>query len=153
MTRACRAGADKAIGERLRWLGREEARVGVREPVDLRVHRGEHIRVAVAEARHGGATQHPSEHRSPVEMQFRHQSRFPPYRKPALRYLYTVGWVSAASDLNSCKAAQLLGPDPAVAAAQALRGSPKTLALLRAAHLTVGQAATAIARGTTDGCA
>ena len=76
-----------------------------------------------------------------------------PYRKPALRYLYTVGWVSAASDLNSCKAAQLLGPDPAVAAAQALRGSPKTLALLRAAHLTVGQAATAIARGTTDGCA
>ena len=32
-----------------------------------------------------------------------------PYRKPALRYLYTVGWVSAASDLNSCKAAQLLG--------------------------------------------
>ena len=28
-------------------------RVG--EPVDLRVHRGEHIRVAMAEARHGGA--------------------------------------------------------------------------------------------------
>jgi len=76
-----------------------------------------------------------------------------PYRKPALRYLYTVGWVSSASNLSSCKAAQLLGPDPVVAAAQALRSSPKTLALLRTAHLTVAQAAAALGRGVTDGCA
>jgi hypothetical protein len=61
--------------------------------------------------------------------------------------------VSAASDLSSCEAAQVLGPDPTVAAAQALRGSPKTLAMLRAAHVSVGQAAAAIGRGTTDGCA
>jgi hypothetical protein len=76
-----------------------------------------------------------------------------PYKRPALRYLYSVGWVSAASDLSSCEAAQVLGPDPTVAAAQALRGSPKTLAMLRAAHVSVGQAAAAIGRGTTDGCA
>jgi hypothetical protein len=75
-----------------------------------------------------------------------------PYSRPALRYLYAVGWVSAASDLGSCKAAQILGPDPTVAAAHALRGSPKTLAMLRAAHVSVGQAAAAIGRGTTDGC-
>src|SRR5947207_3655651 len=43
-----------------------------------------------------------------------------PYGRPALRYLYAVGWVGSASDLSSCKAAQVLGPDPAVAAAQAL---------------------------------
>jgi hypothetical protein len=39
------------------------------------------------------------------------------------------------------------------AAAHALQGSPKTLALLHAAHITVGQAAAAIGRGTNDGCA
>jgi hypothetical protein len=76
-----------------------------------------------------------------------------PYRKPALRYLYAVGWVGAASNLGQCKAAQLLGPDPRDAAAQAIEASPKTLAALRAAHVTVAQAATAIGRGTTDGCA
>ncbi len=47
--------ADEPVGERLRRLGREEARVRVREPVDLRMHRRQHIGVAVAEARHGGA--------------------------------------------------------------------------------------------------
>jgi hypothetical protein len=75
-----------------------------------------------------------------------------PYRKPALRYLYAVGWVGAASNLASCRAGQVLGPDPGAAAAEALRGSPKSLAALRAAHVTVGQAAAAIGRGTTDGC-
>jgi hypothetical protein len=75
-----------------------------------------------------------------------------PYRKPALRYLYAVAWVGAASDAASCNAAQLLGPDPRVAAAKALRGSPKTLALLARAHVTVSQAAAAIGRGSTDGC-
>ena len=75
-----------------------------------------------------------------------------PYRKPALRYLYAMGWVGSASDLNACKAAQILGPDPNVAATQALQASPKALALLRTAHLTVRQGAAAIARGSTDGC-
>src|SRR5262249_61966808 len=75
-----------------------------------------------------------------------------PYRSAPLRYLYTVGWVSSASNLTSCKAAQILGPDPVAAAAQALRGSPKTLALLRRAHVTGGEAAAAIGRGATDGC-
>ena len=76
-----------------------------------------------------------------------------PYRKPVLRYLYAVGWVGATSDRAACTAALLLGPKPSEAAAEALRPIPKLLARLRAAHLTVGQAATAIGRGTTDGCA
>jgi hypothetical protein len=75
-----------------------------------------------------------------------------PYSRPALRYLYAVGWVSAASDRVSCKAAQVLGPDPTLAAADAMRSSPKTLAMLRVARISVGQAAAAIGRGTTDGC-
>src|SRR4051794_2758477 len=76
-----------------------------------------------------------------------------PYRKPALRYLYAVAWVAAAKDRAKCQAQLLLGPDPRVAAATAIRHSPKLLARLRAVHLTVSQAATAIGRGTTDGCA
>jgi len=76
-----------------------------------------------------------------------------PYRKPVLRYLYAVAWVGAASDRAACTTALLLGPEPREAATQALRHSPKLLARLRAARLTVSQAATAIGRGTTDGCA
>lgn len=76
-----------------------------------------------------------------------------PYRKPSLRYLYAVSWVAAAKDRAKCQTQLVLGPDPRVAAATAIRKTPKLLARLRAAHLTVNQAATAIGRGTTDGCA
>ncbi len=76
-----------------------------------------------------------------------------PYRKPVLRYLYAVGWVSAASDHAACTAAELLGPDPREAVGAALRRTPKLLARLRAARVTVSQAATALARGSHDGCA
>jgi hypothetical protein len=75
-----------------------------------------------------------------------------PYRRPELRYLYAVGWVSSASDLAKCRAAELLGPDPKSAAEQALQKSPKMLALLQRAHVTVAQAAAALGRGVTDGC-
>jgi hypothetical protein len=76
-----------------------------------------------------------------------------PYRKASMRYLYAVAWVAAAKDRTKCQARLLLGPDPRVAAATAVRHSPRLLARLRAVHLTVSQAATAIGRGTTDGCA
>jgi hypothetical protein len=64
-----------------------------------------------------------------------------------------MAWVSAASDRAKCQAQLLLGPDPKLAAAAAIKRSPKFLARLRAAHLTVSQASTAIGRGTRDGCA
>lgn len=76
-----------------------------------------------------------------------------PFRRPALRYLYVVGWVSAAKDRASCQAALLLGPKPKDAAVESIRRSPRLLARLRAAHVTVSQAATAVGRGTIDGCA
>ena len=75
-----------------------------------------------------------------------------PYRKPVLRYLYAVAWVGAASDKTKCHAAILLGPDPKAAAAAAIRRSPKLLSRLRAAHVTVSQASTAMSRGMVDGC-
>jgi hypothetical protein len=75
-----------------------------------------------------------------------------PYHKPSLRYLYAVAWVAAAKDRAKCQAQLLLGPDPRAAAVAMIRRTPKLLARLRSAHLTVSQAATAIARGTRDGC-
>lgn len=76
-----------------------------------------------------------------------------PFRRPALRYLYVVGWVTAAKDRTACQGALLLGPEPKVVATQLIRRSPKILERLRSAHVTVGQAATALGRGTKDGCA
>ena len=75
-----------------------------------------------------------------------------PYRKPVLRYLYAMAWVSAVGSHGKCHAQLLLGPDPKVAAATAIRRSPKFLARLRAAHVTVSQASTALGRGMADGC-
>ncbi len=76
-----------------------------------------------------------------------------PYRKPVLRYVYALGWVGSARDRARCAAEQLLGPKPRDAALAAIKERPKLVTRLRAAHVTVSQAATALARGTTDGCA
>ena len=76
-----------------------------------------------------------------------------PFRKPVLRYLYAVGWVNAASNHTACTTAELLGPDPRTAVRAALARKPTLLARLRTAHVTPSQAATALARGTHDGCA
>ena len=75
-----------------------------------------------------------------------------PFRKPVLRYLYAMAWVSAASDKTKCHAQLLLGGDPKAAAAAAIKRSPKMVARVKAAHITISQASTALARGLTDGC-
>ena len=55
LVEAGRRVLDEVVGQRLGHLAGEEARVRVREPVDLRVHRGEHVGVAMTKARDGGA--------------------------------------------------------------------------------------------------
>jgi hypothetical protein len=75
-----------------------------------------------------------------------------PFHKPTLRYLYSVGWVGAASNIPACKAALLLGGSPIPAAAQALQKSPTLLARLRAAKISPAQASTAIGEGFQAGC-
>jgi hypothetical protein len=75
-----------------------------------------------------------------------------PYKKAGLRYLYAVAWVTAAMDEAKCRAQLWLGPDPTTSAAAGIRHTPILLRRLRAAHITVGQAARALARGTVDGC-
>jgi hypothetical protein len=76
-----------------------------------------------------------------------------PYRRPALRYLYAVGWIGGAADVTACKAALLLGLDPTTSAAQALQQTPKLLGRLRAAHIDSSQAATVVGGGIRQGCA
>ncbi len=46
---------DQQVGQRLGHFGGEKAGVRVSQPVDLRVHRCDHVRMPVAEARHRGA--------------------------------------------------------------------------------------------------
>jgi hypothetical protein len=75
-----------------------------------------------------------------------------PFRKPALRYLYSVGWIGAASNVPACKAALLFGGDPSVGASQALQKSPTLLARLRKARITQTQASVAVAKGFQAGC-
>jgi len=75
-----------------------------------------------------------------------------PFKGPALRYLYSVGWVGAASNVPACKAALLLAGDPHAGVVQALQQSPTLLARIRRAHVTETQAAAAIGRGFQDGC-
>ena len=50
-----RGGARQLVGERLRRLRGEEAGVRVGQAIDLRMHGRRHRRMAVAQARHGGA--------------------------------------------------------------------------------------------------
>ena len=45
----------ECVGERFGGIGREKARVCVGDAIDLRVHRLQHVRVRVSEARHGSA--------------------------------------------------------------------------------------------------
>ena len=49
---AARRVRDKSVGEALGGFAREEAGVGVGERVELRVQRGEHVRMAVPQAGH-----------------------------------------------------------------------------------------------------
>jgi hypothetical protein len=75
-----------------------------------------------------------------------------PFEKPGLRFLYSVGWVGAASNVPACKGALLFGGSPIPAAAQALQKAPTLLAKLRAARISVNQASAAIGKGFQDGC-
>jgi hypothetical protein len=51
MAQARGRALDQVVGQRLGRLGGEEAGVGVAQPLDLGMHRGDHRGMAVAEAR------------------------------------------------------------------------------------------------------
>ena len=55
MAQAGRRVLDQAVGKTFGGFGGEESRVRIGKGVELFTHRGEHVRVAVAEARDGRA--------------------------------------------------------------------------------------------------
>ncbi len=77
--------------------------------------------------------------------------RAAPYRKPALKYLYAVGWIGAASSRDACRQALVLG-SPRADVLHALERSAEIRLRLRRAKIPRAVAAAAVARGFSAGC-
>lgn len=76
-----------------------------------------------------------------------------PYRKPALKYLYALGWIGGTKNPAQC-GLTLLGQDAAKEqAARELRANAKLVAQLRKRSLSVAAAANAVTRGVVSACA
>jgi len=76
-----------------------------------------------------------------------------PYKKPALRYLYALGWIGGTKNLTQC-GLTLLGPGAAKEqAAQDLRKNPKLVGQLKKRGISVSAAANAVTRGVVSACA
>ena len=75
-----------------------------------------------------------------------------PYKKPALKYLYALGWIGGTKNPGQC-GLTLLGQGAArdVATAQ-IRGNPKLFAQLKRRGITAVGAATAVTKGVVSAC-
>ncbi|HEU4972970.1 MAG TPA: hypothetical protein VFT35_13700 [Gaiellaceae bacterium] len=76
-----------------------------------------------------------------------------PYKKPALRFLYGLGWIGGTKNLAQCGLTSL-GPGAARdAAVQDMRKNPKLVAQLRRRGISVSAAANAVTNGVVSACA
>ena len=76
-----------------------------------------------------------------------------PYRKPALKYLYALGWIGGTKNAGQC-GLTLLGKDAAKEqAARELRTNAKLVAQLRKRDVSVSAAANALTSGVVSACA
>ena len=76
-----------------------------------------------------------------------------PYRKPALKYLYALGWIGGTKNAGQC-GLTLLGQDAAKdQAARELRTNAKLMAQLRKSDVSVSAAANALTSGVVSACA
>jgi hypothetical protein len=78
--------------------------------------------------------------------------RAAPYRKPALRYVYALGWISGTRHKTACALAHLDLTGTRSSVIGSLRRSSATLAVIRKLHLTVAQAGTAFTAGFASAC-
>lgn len=75
-----------------------------------------------------------------------------PYGKPALKYLYALGWIGGTKNPGQCGLA-LLGQTAArQQAAREIRSNPKLVAQLRKRAVSAVTAAAAITRGVVSAC-
>jgi hypothetical protein len=75
-----------------------------------------------------------------------------PYRLPALRYVYSLGWITGARHKTMCILAHLDVAGTRAQVMDALRKSPQVLRVVRRLHLTVQQAGTAFTAGLVSAC-
>lgn len=76
-----------------------------------------------------------------------------PYAKPALKYLYALGWIGGTKNPGQC-GLTLLGEGAAKEqAAREMRSNPKLVAQLKKRGITVSAAATAVTKGVVSACA
>jgi hypothetical protein len=76
-----------------------------------------------------------------------------PYKKPALRYIYALGWIGGTKNAGQC-GLTLLGQDAAKdQAARELRSNTKLVTQLRKRDISVAAAAGALTKGVVSACA
>ena len=76
-----------------------------------------------------------------------------PYTKPALKYLYALGWIGGTKNPGQC-GLTLLGQDAAKEqAARDMRSNTKLLTQLKRRSISVSAAATAVTKGVVSACA
>jgi len=74
-----------------------------------------------------------------------------PYAKPALKYVYTVGWITGMHDRSSCFFT-VSTSDAVKQAAAEMSHNPKVSAKLRRRGVTAHQAGTALVKGIQTAC-
>ena len=76
-----------------------------------------------------------------------------PYTKPALKYLYALGWIGGTKNPGQC-GLTLLGEDAARdEAARQMRSNARLRTQLRKRAISVSAAATAVTKGVVSACA
>jgi hypothetical protein len=75
-----------------------------------------------------------------------------PYGKAALRYLYAEGWIGGRRNAADCLFAKATPRSTRERLAEGIRKDTRLRARLGRMHVTVGQAAEALARGTAAAC-
>ena len=75
-----------------------------------------------------------------------------PYAKPALKYLYAMGWIGGMRNRNQC-GLTLIGQDAAKEqAVRDIRANPKLVTHLRKRAVSVAAAAGALVKGVVSAC-
>jgi hypothetical protein len=75
-----------------------------------------------------------------------------PYRLPALRYVYSLGWITGARHKTLCVLARLDVAGTRAQVLDALRKNPQALGAVHRLHLTVQRAGTAFTAGFVSAC-
>jgi hypothetical protein len=75
-----------------------------------------------------------------------------PYPRAPLRYLYAEGWIGGRKNPAACVFAKATPGSTRRELATGIRKDVRLRARLQRMHVTVGQAAAALARGTADAC-